>query len=139
MRAVQKSLRIPRKTVDEIEIIALESGRDFSSVTKELLVEALKSRRCPGIVSADGVSGRKARVAGTGLEVWEIIATYKSVNREFTRLRNAYHWLTEQQLRAATGYYLAYTTEIDQLIEKNESWTREKITERYPYLHDGGA
>jgi uncharacterized protein (DUF433 family) len=139
MRAVQKSIRIPSETLDEIETIALESGRDFSSVTKDLLAEALKSRRCPGIVSADGVSGRKARMAGTGLEVWEIIATYKSVNREFTRLRNAYHWLTEQQLRTATGYYLAYPTEIDQLIEKNESWTKEKITERYPYLHDGSA
>ena len=139
MPAIQKSLRIPSETLDEIEAIALESGRDFSSITKDLLAEALKSRRCPGIVSADGVSGRKARVAGTGLEVWEIIATYKSVGHDFARLRNAYHWLTEQQLRAATGYYLAYPTEIDELIEKNESWTREKITEQYPYLHSGGA
>ncbi len=139
MPAIQKSLRISSETLDEIEAIALESDRDFSSVTKDLLAEALKSRRCPGIVSANGVSGRKARVAGTGLEVWEIITTYKSVNQDFTRLRNAYHWLTKQQLRAATGYYHAYTTEIDRLIEKNESWTREKITERYPYLHDGGV
>lgn len=139
MRAVQKSIRIPRETLDEIENIVLESGRDFSAVTKDLLAEAIKTRRCPGIVFADGVSGRRARVAGTGLEVWEIIATYKNVDHDFGRLRNVYHWLTEQQLRTATGYYLAYPTEIDQLIEKNESWTREKITDRYPYLHDGGA
>ena len=91
MRAVQKSLRIPQDTVKEIERLAGESGRDFSSVTKELLAEAVKMRRCPGILFAEGVTGRRARIAGTGLEVREIIATYISVNSEFKRLQKAYH------------------------------------------------
>ena len=134
MRAVQKSLRIPEETVAEIERIARESGRDFSSIAKDLLGEAIKMRRCPGITFADGVSGRRARVAGTGLEVWEIIATFKSVNDDFDRLQKAYHWLTEQQLRAALGYYSLYREEIDQQIERNESWSRESILKHYPHL-----
>jgi hypothetical protein len=97
MRAVQKSLRIPQETLEEIERIADESGRDFSSTAKDLLTEAIKIRRCPGVIFADGVSGRRARVAGTGLEIWEIITTYKSVNQDFRRFQKAYHWLTEQQ------------------------------------------
>ena len=134
MRAVQKSLRIPQKTLEEIERIADESGRDFSSITKDLLTEAIKMRRCPGIVFADGVSGRRARVAGTGIEVWEIITTYKSVNQHFGRLQKAYHWLSEQQLRAAIGYYVAYRDEIDHQIERNELWSKEEVVKHYPYL-----
>jgi uncharacterized protein (DUF433 family) len=134
MGAVQKSLRIPQGTFEEIERIARETGRDFSSIAKDLLVEAIKMRRCPGIVFADGVSGRRARIAGTGLEVWEVISTYRSVNQDFSRLRKAYHWLTEQQLRAVVGYYTAYREEIDALIKLNESWSRESVTKRFPFL-----
>jgi len=134
MGAVQKSLRIPQRTFEEIERIARETGRDFSSVAKDLLAEAIKMRRCPGIMFADGVSGRRARIAGTGLEVWEVISTHRSVEQEFSRLHKAYHWLTEQQLRAAIGYYTVYRQEIDELIKLNESWSRESVTERFPFL-----
>jgi uncharacterized protein (DUF433 family) len=134
MGAVQKSLRIPQGIVEEIERIARETGRDFSSVAKDLLAEAIKMRRCPGIVFADGVSGRRARIAGTGLEVWEVITTYRSVNQDFSRLQKAYHWLTEQQLRAAIGYYTAYREEIDEVIKRNESWSAEAVAKRFPFL-----
>jgi len=137
MKAVQKSLRIPVDTVNEIERIVQESGRDFSSITKDLLAEAIKMRRCPGIVFTDGVTGRKARVAGTGQDVWEIIATYKSVNNDTERLKKAYHWLSEQQLKSAIGYYNTYRDEIDQQIERNESWTHETISKHYPFLGRG--
>lgn len=134
MRAVQKSLRIPQGTLEEIQRIARESGRDFSSIAKDLLTEAIKMRHCPGIVFADGVSRRGAKVAGTGLEVWEIVATYKAVNQDFRRLQKAYHWLTKQQLRAAIGYYTIYPNEIDRQIELNESWSKEKVAKHYPFL-----
>lgn len=138
MRAVQKSLRIPQETLEEIERIADESGRDFSSTAKDLLTEAIKIRRCPGVIFADGVSGRRARVAGTGLEIWEIITTYKSVNQDFRRFRKSYHWLTEQQLRAAIGYYIAYSGEIDRQIERNELWSEEAVIKHHPFLSRGG-
>ena len=134
MGAVQKSLRIPQETVKEIEQLASESGRDFSAIAKDLLTEAIKMRHCPGIIFADGVTGRRARVAGTGLEVWEIVAGFKSVNENFQRLKKAYHWLTEQQLRAALGYYKAYSDEIDHQIQRNESWSSEGLLKRFPFL-----
>jgi uncharacterized protein (DUF433 family) len=138
MGAVQKSLRIPQETVKEIERIASESGLDFSAIAKDLLSEAVKMRRCPGAIFADGVTGRRARVSGTGLEVWEIIATYKSVNDNFERFQKAYHWLTEQQLRAATGYYSSYPEEINRQIEQNESWSAKKVLDNYPFLRRSG-
>ncbi len=134
MRAIQKSLRIPERTVKEIEHLARESQRDFSSIANDLLAESIRMRRCPGIIFAEGVTGRRARVAGTGLEVWEVISIFKGVNRDFKRLKKAYHWLTAQQLKAATGYYDAYRDEIDLQIERNESWSKEALLKQYPFL-----
>jgi len=134
MAGVQKSLRLPPETTKEIEQMAKETGQDFSNVTKDLLQEAIKMRRCPGILFVEGTSGRRARVAGTGIEVWEVIATYKGLKEDFKRLQKAYHWLSREQLKAALGYYMIYPQEIDRLIERNEQWNDEKVRERYPFM-----
>lgn len=59
MRSVQKSLRLPSETMKEIEQMAKETGQDFSNITKDLLQEAIKMRRCPGILFAQGTRGRE--------------------------------------------------------------------------------
>jgi len=134
MRSVQKSLRLPEETLREIEELSAETGQDFSTITKDLLTEAIKMRRCPGIICGEGVSGRRAKVAGTGIEVWEIIAAYKSVGKDLKKLKKAYHWLSQEQVKAVLSYYSAYPEEIDRLIERNESWTKKKIQERHPLM-----
>jgi len=134
MKGVQKSLRLPEETLREIEELSAETGQDFSTITKDLLTEAIKMRRCPGIIFGEGVSGRRAKVAGTGIEVWEIIAAYKSVGKDLKKLKKAYHWLSQEQVKAALSYYSAYPEEIDRLIERNESWTKKKIQERHPLM-----
>ena len=126
-----KSLRIPRETIEEIE--QHFRGRDFSSAANELLAEALKMRRCPGIVFADGPTGRRGRVSGTGVDVWEIIAAYESVGRNWKRLAEAYHELTESQLRAALGYYRCYADEVDARLRANDAWSLERLRDRYPF------
>jgi uncharacterized protein (DUF433 family) len=73
-------------------------------------------------------------VAGTGIEVWEVIGAYKSVKEDFKRLQKAYHWLSGAQLKAALGYYTIYPQEIDRLIEQNEQWNDEKVRDRYPFM-----
>ncbi len=139
MASVQKSMRISEEMVREIQGIAEQSGKDFSTITKELLEEAIKMHRCPGIVFAEGVSARRARIAGTGIEVWEVIANYKSVDEDFERLHTVYHWLTNLQLRTALGYYRAYPEEIDHLITQNENRTKERTYKTYPFLAGSGV
>ena len=134
MAGVQKSLRLPTEIMKEIEQMTKETGQDFSNVTKDLLQEAIKMRRCPGILFAEGTTGRRARVAGTGIEVWEVIVAYQSMKEDLKRLQKAYHWLSAEQLKAALGYYAAYPQEIDRLIEQNEQWNDEKVQERYPFM-----
>jgi len=137
MPTVQKSIRIQERTLKEIEQIARDSGREFSSVANELLEEAVKMQHCPGIVFTEGTTGRRERIAGTGIEVWEVISTYKNIGEEFGRLLKAYHWLTEQQLRSAVGYYKVYPEEINHLIKQNEELTRESVYKRHPFLIRG--
>jgi uncharacterized protein (DUF433 family) len=134
MGAVQKSLRLPEATVREIERFSRERGEDFSTTVKDLLEEALKMRRCPGIVFAPGISGRRARVAGTGIEVWEIIAQYEHLDRDEKHLSETFHWLTPGQIKGALGYYAVYGDEIDELIARNEAWTEGSLKARHPAL-----
>lgn len=134
MKSIQKSMRMPEKTVEGIQEIARQWGKEFSAVAKELLDEGIKMYRCPGIVFSEGTGGRRARIAGAGIEIWEIIAIYKNTGENFERLRNAFDWLSEMQIRAALGYYRAYPEEIDQLMAQNESWTPESIYQRFPFL-----
>ncbi|OGP24983.1 MAG: hypothetical protein A2X93_07435 [Deltaproteobacteria bacterium GWC2_56_8] len=137
MSTIQKSLRIPEETIKEIEYLARASKKDFTTVANELIEEAIRVHRCPGIVFTEGVSGKRARIAGTGIEVWEVVATYRSVGEDFERLSKSYHWLTVQQLKSALGYYRVYTAEIDAIIADNEALTPEEIRKRYPFLAAG--
>jgi uncharacterized protein (DUF433 family) len=134
MGSVQKSIRIPDELAKTIQDEAESSGRDFSAVANELLTEAVKLKRCPGVLFADGPSGRRARIAGTGLDVWEVISTYKNLNRDDARLREAYHWLSEPQLRSALSYFRLYPEEIDRQIARNEAWDKDRLADRHPSL-----
>jgi len=134
MGTVQRSLRIRRETVRAMQEIAEESNADFSAVANELLDEATRMRRCPGIVFAHGPTGSRARVAGTGIDVWEIVATYKSLRNSFKRLRKACPQLTESQLLSALNYYRCFRDEIDRRIRANAAWTPSKLRSRYPIL-----
>lgn len=134
MSSIQKSLRLPEEVVREIESLTSSTGKDFSGLARDLLIEAVKLRRCPGITFADGPTGRRARIAGTGIEVWELISTFKGLEEDYKKLKNAYHWLSEQQIRAALSYYALYTKEIDERISANEEMTEDRVLKRFPFL-----
>jgi len=119
MPSAVKSIRLDLATAGEIEALSRARRTTFSALAGELLSEAARMRRCPGIVFADGPMGRRARIEGSGLEVWELVASYLAVGRDEARLRATYHWLTERQILAALGYYRAYPEEIDALVEAN--------------------
>lgn len=134
MTTVQKSIRLPKEAVKEIEALALGTGKDFSGIARDLLIEAIKIRRCPGVTFADGPTGRRARVAGTGIDIWEFIAMFKGLGENYDKLKKAYHWLSDQQIRSALSYYALYPDEIDEKITRNENITEERVIKRFPFL-----
>ena len=134
MTTVQKSIRLPEEAVKEIEALASSSGKDFSGTARDLLIEAVKMRRCPGITFADGPTGRRARIAGTGIDIWEFIATFNGLGENYNKLKDAYHWLSDQQIRSALSYYALYPDEIDGKITRNEDITQQQVIKRFPFL-----
>ncbi len=76
---------------------------------------------------------RQAALAREGYQQM-VVATFQSLGRDSTRLKQAYPWLTEAQVRAALGYYTAYPQEIDRRMAVNERWTKEQVGGQYPSL-----
>lgn len=134
-----RGVRLPEELDEEIERELERTGRNWSQTVVELLREAIRMRRVPGVVFASGPTGRRAQVAGTGLDVWELIASYKAAGEEWEALLKEYPWLTSAQLRAALAYYELYPGEIDERLERENEWTPERVYERHPYLRPPGA
>jgi uncharacterized protein (DUF433 family) len=134
MSSVVKSIRIDKKTLSDVESLLHMKKETFSSLTLELITEAVKMRKCPGIVFVDGPAGRRARVEGTGIDVWELISAYQELNNDIHALKEAFHWLTDRQIMAAIGYANTYPDEIKKLIEMNRAWSKEKAHSELPFV-----
>lgn len=125
MGSAVRSIRVDPGTAAEIERLSVGKRTTFSALAAEMLSEAARMRRCPGVLFADGPTGRRARIEGTGIEVWEVVSSYLSLDRDERRLRQAYHWLSDRQILAALGYYRAYPEEIDDLVRRNREEEEE--------------
>ena len=114
-----RSIRFRPWVKEQIERMAKRNRRGFSEVAQDLIEEALRMRLCPGIYFADEPAGRDAKVAGTGLAVWEVIRDYLAEKRDVKRLRRSLPRLGDAQVTAALRYYEAWPEEIDELIAEN--------------------
>lgn len=133
-RTTARGVRVPEALQEEIEReMERQQVGEWSTMVVELLREAIRARRAPGIVFADGATGRRPVVAGSGLEVWEVVATWKEVGRSYDRLRAAYDWLSEPQLRAALSYYELYTDEVDAWLARESRLTAERVQQEMPF------
>ena len=128
-RGIRLALTLDREIQREAEARNLS----WSAMGVELLEEAIRMRRAPGIVFADGATGRRAVVAGSGVDVWEVIATWKDGGEDFEMLVAGYPGLTQVQLRAALGYYELYPEEIDARLEREAAWTPERVRRELPF------
>lgn len=138
-KSTARGVRVPQDLQEEIE---REMDRrqvgEWSTMVVELLREAIRARRAPGIVFVDGATGRRPVVAGSGLEVWEVVATWKEVGRNYDRLRAAYDWLVEPQLRAALSYYELYGEDVDARLEREARLTSERVQNELPFTRPRG-
>jgi uncharacterized protein (DUF433 family) len=101
--------------------------------------ERLPVKLVDGIVYAP--LAKRARIQGTGLEVWEIVREYHAVDRDFGRLRDCFDWLTDDQLQAALCFaelnpeFIAERLAREETAEQRlqELWERLPIT-KPPHL-----
>ncbi len=134
MATPTKTLRLRSRLRVAIERMAKRTRRSFSEVTQDLIEEALRMRECPGIYFADEPAGREAKVAGTGLAVWEVIRDYLAAGKDEKVLRKALPRLSGGQVKACLIYYSKYPQEIEAAIEENAALTREAVQVQIPGL-----
>ena len=113
MATPTRTIRLRPELRAAIERIARRQRRSFSEVAQALLEEAIRAQACPGIYFTDEPAGRVAKVAGTGLGVWEVIRAYKSVKGSEKRLKKWLPHVSSAQLKAASLYYARFPQEID--------------------------
>lgn len=61
------------------------------------------------------------RVAGSGVDVLEVVMTYRAAQGNLALVQEAYDWLSAEQIAAALAYWRAYPEEIDHRIAQEEA------------------
>jgi uncharacterized protein (DUF433 family) len=108
----------------------------LSIAASSTMVARTLTSKCPGIYFADEPAGRVAKVAGTGLGVWEVIRDYTAAKGDERKLRKWLPHLSTAQLKAATVYYARFPQEIDAEIGDDsaahaEGWAMQKTIARH--------
>jgi uncharacterized protein (DUF433 family) len=125
------SLRLSSDLLREIHTCARQSARPSSYVVSTLIEEGLRQRRCPGIVFTDGPTGRRATVAGSGIDVWEVLRVHKACRENFASTARALPQLSRRQIEAALHYARCYPQEIKERLAL-ERTAEAEMEQRFP-------
>lgn len=118
------SVRLPDPTLERLRSRARRAHTPARTLAQRYVEEGLRMDEHPLIRFADGPGGRRARVIGTGADVWEIIAVVRD-NDGDVRATADYLEMPLGLVQAAVAYYGTYPDEIDEWIELNEREARE--------------
>ena len=119
-----RSFRFSEATLSRLEVRAHEIRETRTGLAERYVEEGLRMDEHPGIGFADGPAGRRAVLLGSGLDVWEVIATVRQ-SRGSAEAAARYLELPMSAVRAAVRYYAAFPAEIDDLLAR-----RAAIAER---------
>src|SRR5580704_16063592 len=94
------------------------------TLAQRYVEEGLRMDDHPLIRFADGPAGRRARLIGTGKDVWEVIAVVRDNGGDAAEAAE-YLDTPLGLVQAAVAYYGAYRDEIDEWISLNDEDARE--------------
>ncbi len=112
------SVRLEESLREALRSQARRTGKPISRVINELLEMAVRMQRFPGIIFLEGPAGRRAHLAGTGLDVWEIVELLNEYKAS-SRLREAFPSLSPRTIQVAEAYAKTYPAEIEAFLELN--------------------
>lgn len=118
------SLRLDEATIERLGSRAKRVHMPPRTLAQRYVEEGLRMDEHPLVRFVEGPAGRRARLAGTGKDVWEVIATVRDNDND---LKEAAEYLRIPLglVQAAVTYYGTYTHEIDELIADNEQAAEE--------------
>ncbi len=126
-------MRLRRSIRHSLELWAERAHRSVSEVTQELIEEGIRMRECPGVYFAPEPTGRTAKIAGTGLAVWEVLRDFVR-DKNMERLQRAFPQLSRSQITAAVLYSARYPEEVRREVDANAALTSDALAQRYPGL-----
>ena len=112
------SLRLSDDAVERLGERARRAGTRPRTLAQRYVEEGLRMDEHPLVRFVDGPAGRRARLVGTGKDVWEVIAVVRE-NDGDVREASDYLELPFGLAQAAVTYFGAYPDEIDGWIELN--------------------
>lgn len=118
------SLRLSDATITRLGKHAQRAHIAPRTLAQRYVEEGLRMDEHPLVRFAEGPAGRRARLVGTGKDVWEVIATVRDNDGNAVETAS-YLEIPLGLVQAAITYYGAYRDEIDQWIESNEQEAEE--------------
>ena len=112
------SLRLPDATLDRLGARARSRSVAPRTLAQRYVEEGLRTDEHPLIRFVDGPAGRRPRLLGTGLDVWEaiwVVRDHEGDEREAAE----YLQIPLGLIQAAVAYYGAFRDETDEWIELN--------------------
>ncbi|MGH2944783.1 MAG: hypothetical protein ACRDPC_00625 [Solirubrobacteraceae bacterium] len=113
------SLRLQETTIERLGARAERVQMPPRTLAQRYVEEGLRMDEHPLVRFVEGPGGRRARLVGTGIDVWEVVAAVRD-NDGDVRETADHVQLPLGLVQAAVAYYGAYRDEIDRWIERNE-------------------
>ena len=118
------SIRLSDATLHRLGARASRAHLPPRTLAQRYVEEGLRMDDHPLVRFAEGPAGRRARLTGTGKDVWEIITVLRDNDGDLPAAAG-YLELPLGLVQAAATYYGAYPDEIDQWIELNDQDTAQ--------------
>src|SRR4029077_12652744 len=112
------TLRLHTGVGDRLRGPERRAGLPPRTLAQRYVDEGIRGEDHPLVRFADGPSGRRAALVGSGLDVWETIASVREHENDLSATAS-YLEIPLGLVEAAVNYYGAYREEIDAQIELN--------------------
>ena len=132
--SVPVTTRLDPDLLKAVHARATRRRRSRSDMIAELIRLGLDALRYPGITFVEGAAGLRAHVAGSGLDVWEVVMVHRAHKGVEEATCKHLPQLSRRQLRAALAYYRERKHEVDAILSEQakapEEWSREVVAPR---------
>src|SRR5437763_1483199 len=113
MKKPSTSFRLPADTLEHLDERARLLGENRTKLVERYVEEGLRRDEHPAIVFREGAAGRRPALAGTRLDVWQVVETVRNEGNS-TAGAAEYLGIPEEQVQACVRYYAAHQDEVDE-------------------------
>jgi hypothetical protein len=103
-----------------------------SQLVEQLVDEAERCRRYPGLAFRGRENDRRAWLVGSPFDVWEAVQAWQDLDEDDAATREQFN-LNDRQLNLAKAYYREFTDEINSALTLTRR-TSEELEKDYPFI-----